>query len=188
MRRQSPRLGLQSETDRADSEFREIAEPGGARDQTQSCRDDDNSHRVCDALSRRREALDSDGCRNDRHRGNIHDADDHEDRDQTSAAFAAMKAEAQTILPGCGGIRGQGAVARGRLPATCEMTQLPARELQSTGDQHDYIDMVQPPGIGISSIADMDVHQRIVMAVLTQKSRAETEKKGQDVGLKPDLR
>jgi hypothetical protein len=38
------------------------------------------------------------------------------------------------------------------------------------------IDMVQPPGIGISPIADMDVHQTIVSAVLAAKSRAETPK------------
>jgi hypothetical protein len=38
------------------------------------------------------------------------------------------------------------------------------------------IDIVQPPGIGISPIADMDVHQTIVSAVLAAKSRAETPK------------
>jgi len=39
------------------------------------------------------------------------------------------------------------------------------------------IDIVQPPGIGISPIADMDVHQTIVTALLTAKSSAETPKK-----------
>jgi hypothetical protein len=38
------------------------------------------------------------------------------------------------------------------------------------------IDIVQPPGIGISLIADMDAHQRIVTAALTTKSSAETQK------------
>ena len=36
------------------------------------------------------------------------------------------------------------------------------------------IDIVQPPGIGISSIPDMDAHQMIVTATLATKSSAET--------------
>jgi hypothetical protein len=39
------------------------------------------------------------------------------------------------------------------------------------------IDIVQPPGIGISPIADMDAHQKVVSAVLAAKSSAETPKK-----------
>jgi hypothetical protein len=39
------------------------------------------------------------------------------------------------------------------------------------------IDIVQPPGIGISPIADMDAHQTIVTAALPPKSSAETPKK-----------
>jgi hypothetical protein len=39
------------------------------------------------------------------------------------------------------------------------------------------IDIVQPPGIGISPIADMDAHQTIVTAALAAKSRAEMPKK-----------
>jgi hypothetical protein len=35
------------------------------------------------------------------------------------------------------------------------------------------IDIVQPPGIGISPIADMDAHQTIVSAALATKSNAE---------------
>src|SRR5882672_469587 len=38
------------------------------------------------------------------------------------------------------------------------------------------IDIVQPPGIGISPIADMDAHQAIVTAALAAKSSAETPK------------
>jgi hypothetical protein len=38
------------------------------------------------------------------------------------------------------------------------------------------IDIVQPPGIGISPIADMDVHQAIVAAALAVKSRARKAK------------
>ncbi len=40
------------------------------------------------------------------------------------------------------------------------------------------IDIVQPPGIGISPIADMDADQTIVPAALAAKSSAETPKKG----------
>jgi len=39
------------------------------------------------------------------------------------------------------------------------------------------IDIVQPPGIGISPIADMDAHQTIVTAALAAKSSAETPMK-----------
>jgi hypothetical protein len=39
------------------------------------------------------------------------------------------------------------------------------------------IDIVQPPGIGISPIADMDAHQTIVTAALAAKSSAEVPKK-----------
>ena len=39
------------------------------------------------------------------------------------------------------------------------------------------IDIVQPPGIGISPIAGMDAHQTIVTAALAAKSSAETPKK-----------
>jgi len=39
------------------------------------------------------------------------------------------------------------------------------------------IDIVQPPGIGISPIADMDSHQTIVTAALAAKSNAETPMK-----------
>jgi hypothetical protein len=39
------------------------------------------------------------------------------------------------------------------------------------------IDIVQPPGIGIPAIADMDPHQATVAAALTAKSSAATQKK-----------
>src|SRR2546425_2179161 len=39
------------------------------------------------------------------------------------------------------------------------------------------IDIVQPPGIGIPPIADMDAHQSVVSAALAAKSSAETPKK-----------
>jgi hypothetical protein len=39
------------------------------------------------------------------------------------------------------------------------------------------IDIVQPPGIGIPSIADMDAHQAMVTTALVTKSSAETPRK-----------
>jgi len=39
------------------------------------------------------------------------------------------------------------------------------------------MDIVQPPGMGISPIADMDAHQRIVTVALAAKRSAETPKK-----------
>jgi hypothetical protein len=39
------------------------------------------------------------------------------------------------------------------------------------------IDIVQPPGIGIPRIVDIDAHQTIVSAALVAKSNAETPKK-----------
>jgi hypothetical protein len=39
------------------------------------------------------------------------------------------------------------------------------------------IDIVQPPGIGISPIAEMDVHRTIVTAALAAKTSAETPRK-----------
>src|SRR5256712_3771369 len=39
------------------------------------------------------------------------------------------------------------------------------------------IDIVQPPGIAISPIADMDTHQTVVNTALAAKSSAETAKK-----------
>jgi len=38
------------------------------------------------------------------------------------------------------------------------------------------IDIAQPPGIGISPIADIDAHQTIVTAALAAKSNVETPK------------
>ena len=46
-----------------------------------------------------------------------------------------------------------------------------------SGHPHHAIDIVQPPGIGISPIADLDAHQTIVTAALAAKSSAEMPKK-----------
>src|SRR5207245_11708169 len=57
------------------------------------------------------------------------------------------------------------------------------------------IDIVQPPGIGIPPIADMDAHQTIVTAALAAKSSAETPRNTTSsaflvlvVGAPPDAR
>jgi hypothetical protein len=39
------------------------------------------------------------------------------------------------------------------------------------------IDIVQPPGIGMSPMSDIDAHQTIVPAVLTTKTSAATPRK-----------
>ena len=62
------------------------------------------------------------------------------------------------------------------------MTHMPRNEAAAPGHvcpgiRIHAIDIVQPPGIGISPIADMDVHQTVVIAVLAAKSSAETPKK-----------
>jgi hypothetical protein len=44
----------------------------------------------------------------------------------------------------------------------------------SPGIRIHAIDIVQPPGIAISPIADMDAHQTIVTAALAAKSSADT--------------
>src|SRR5678815_3683802 len=44
------------------------------------------------------------------------------------------------------------------------------------------IDMVQPPGIAISPIADIDAHQRSVVVQLAAQSRAATPKKARCEG------
>jgi hypothetical protein len=51
------------------------------------------------------------------------------------------------------------------------------RDVGCPGMRIHAIDIVQPPGIGIPRIADMDAHQTIVTAALAAKSSAETPKK-----------
>src|SRR5580704_3680184 len=46
------------------------------------------------------------------------------------------------------------------------------------------IDIVQPPGIGIPPIADMDAHQTIVTAALAARRSAETPKKARSEALR----
>ena len=46
-----------------------------------------------------RSSLNGDRCRDDRHRAQVHDADDQQDRRQVGATGNAVKTEAQTVPP-----------------------------------------------------------------------------------------
>src|SRR3989442_2866877 len=69
----------------------------------------------------------------------------------------------------------------GNIIATIITTHMPRNDAAAPrhvcpGIRIHAIDIVQPPGIGISPIADMDAHQTIVTAALAAKSSAETPK------------
>src|SRR2546427_11324223 len=70
----------------------------------------------------------------------------------------------------------------GSIIATIVTTHMPRNDAAAPGHvcpgiRIHAIDIVQPPGIGISPIADMDAHQSVVSAALAAKSSAETPKK-----------
>ena len=70
----------------------------------------------------------------------------------------------------------------GSIIATIITTHMPRNDAAAPGHvcpgiRIHAIDIVQPPGIGIPPIADMDAHQTIVTAALAAKSSAETPKK-----------
>src|SRR5229473_5596660 len=70
----------------------------------------------------------------------------------------------------------------GSIIATIITTHMPRNDAAAPGHvcpgiRIHAIDIIQPPGIGISTIADMDAHQTIVTAALEAKSSAETPKK-----------
>src|SRR5258708_28361870 len=70
----------------------------------------------------------------------------------------------------------------GSIMATIITTHMPRNDAAAPGHvcpgiRIQAIDIVQPPGIGISPIAAMDAHQTIVTAALAAKSSAETPKK-----------
>jgi hypothetical protein len=69
------------------------SEPGCSRDQKQSRPDDNGPGGSRDALAGRCETFDGDGCRDDRHRAQVHDTDDQEDRRQADTAVDAVEAE-----------------------------------------------------------------------------------------------
>src|SRR5688572_18352216 len=67
----------------------------------------------------------------------------------------------------------------GSIIATIITTHMPRNDAAAPGHvwpgvRIHAIDMVQPPGIGIPPIADMDPHPAIVSAVLAAKSSADT--------------
>src|ERR1051326_7786590 len=69
----------------------------------------------------------------------------------------------------------------GSIIATIITTHMPRNDTAAPvhvcpGIRIHAIDIVQPPGIGISPIADMEAHQTIVTAALAAKSSAETPK------------
>src|SRR5882762_3874927 len=69
----------------------------------------------------------------------------------------------------------------GSIIATIITTHMPRNDAAAPGHvcpgiRIHAIDIVQPPGIGISRIADMDAHQTIVTAALAAKSSAEMPK------------
>src|ERR1700682_3390271 len=69
----------------------------------------------------------------------------------------------------------------GSIIATIITTHMPRNDTAALGPvcpgiRIHAIDIVQPPGIGISPIADMDAHQTIVTVALAAKSSAETPK------------
>ena len=70
----------------------------------------------------------------------------------------------------------------GSIIATVITTHMPRNAAAAPGQvcpgmRIHAIDMVQPPGIGIPPIADIDAHQTIVTAMLAAKSSAETPRK-----------
>src|SRR5256885_6009430 len=70
----------------------------------------------------------------------------------------------------------------GSIIATIITTHMPRNDAAAPGHvcpgiRIHAIDIVQPPGIGIPPIADMDAHQTIVTGALAAKSSAETPKK-----------
>src|SRR5258707_7810924 len=69
----------------------------------------------------------------------------------------------------------------GSIMATIITTHMPRNDAAAPGHvcpgiRIQAIDIVQPPGIGISPIADMEAHQAIVTAALAANRTAETPK------------
>jgi hypothetical protein len=75
----------------------------------------------------------------------------------------------------------------GNIIATIITTHMPRNDAAAPGHvcpgiRIHAIDIVQPPGIGIPPIADMEVHQTIVSVALPAKSNAETPTKAASEG------
>src|SRR5262249_23721088 len=72
-------------------------------------------------------------------------------------------------------------IREGSIIATIITTHMPRNDAAAPGHvcpgiRIHAIDIVQPPGIGIPRIADMEVHQTMVTVALAAKSSAETPK------------
>ena len=78
-----------------------------SRNQEQPCANDDDSDSSRDTFSCRREAFEGDGCRHARHRAQVHDAEDEQDRGQAGAAGDAIEAQADAVPARCDGVRAQ---------------------------------------------------------------------------------
>src|SRR5215207_2319343 len=81
----------------------------------------------------------------------------------------------------------------GSIIATIIATHMPRNDAAAPdhvcpGIRIHAIDIVQPPGIGISPIADMEAHQTIVTAALAAKSSAETPKKARSEARSESMR
>jgi hypothetical protein len=101
------------------------------------------------------ETFDGAGCRHGTHRVQVHDPDHEKDRLRPAQQKLQWRPTA-------------GRVARNDAAAPNHVCP---------GIRIHVIDIAQPPGIGISPIADMDAHQTIVTAAQAAKSNAETPKK-----------
>jgi len=80
-------------------------------------------------------------------------------------------------------------VKDGNIIATIITTHMPMNDAAAPGHVCPHIriraiDIVQPPGMGISPIADMDVHQTIVTATQAAKSSAATAKKARSPAMR----
>ena len=110
-------------------------QPDRSRDEKPSCPDNDRSDGSRDTLTGRYETLEGDGCRHHRHRAQVHDPDNQEDRRQTGTAIGAAETEAQAVSPGRAGVGRQRTITPGYLPAAGKVTRLPSGELKRAGDQ-----------------------------------------------------
>src|SRR6266853_1392418 len=80
----------------------------------------------------------------------------------------------------------------GSIIATIITTHMPRNDAAAPdhvcpGIRIHAIDIVQPPGIGISPIADMDAHQMIVTAALAAKSRPETPRNASSEAMRREI-
>src|SRR6185312_2035179 len=78
----------------------------------------------------------------------------------------------------------------GSIIATIITTHMPRNDAAAPGHvcpgvRIHAIDIVQPPGIGMSSIDDIAAHQAMVTAALATKRRAETAKKARGEAISP---